>query len=275
MCEVYPSCEQRVRTSSMVSWFARFKKVLKLELDSDVMPPMPIIIPVWFYGFDSVMYFICSMVGFLLSFYFHKIYSLSSEKKHMYLYFGFLLLSFGLLSLSITSTYSYTTFWQCRSRPCVLGMLDQAFGLEDFAYLLYFGLSILAYTLFMLAYIPKNFKIPNLPLYVFLIFFFIIFITLPIENGEVDWSSYNGFFNLAAFLMMIFISFMSIANFSENKSLNPFLVTTAFILLSLFHLLHLFSFVNGLVYVLAHIAMLISFTLLLSVVIGIVKVKNK
>jgi hypothetical protein len=193
----------------------------------------------------------------------------------MYLYLGFLLLSFGLLSLSITSIYSYTTFWQCRNRPCVLGMLDQAFGLEDFSYLLYFGLSVLAYTLFMLAYIPKNFKIPNLPLYVFLIFFFIIFITLPIESGEVDWSSYNGFFNLASFLMLVFVSFMSIANFSENKGLNPFLVTTAFILLSLFHLLHLFSFVSGWVYVSAHIAMLISFTLLLSVVIGIVRVKSK
>lgn len=259
----------------MVSWFARFKKVIKLELDSDVMPPMPIIIPVWFYGFDSVMYFISSMVGFLLSFYFHKIYSLSSEKKHMYLYFGFLLLSFGLLSLSMTSIYSYTTFWQCRGYPCVLGMLDQAFGLEDFAYLLYFGLSILAYTLFMLAYIPKNFKMPSLPIYIFLIYFFIIFITLPIENGQVDVSSYNGFFNLTAFLMLVFVSFMNLANFSENKGLNPFLVTASFIFISLFHLFHLFSFVSGWVYVLAHVAMLISFTSLLSMVIGIVRVKSK
>jgi len=235
---------------------------------------MPVLIPVWFYGFDSVMYFISSMVGFLLSFYFHKIYSLSSERRHMYLYLGFLLLSFGLLSLSMTSIYSYTTFWQCRPF-CVLGMLDQAFGLEDFSYLLYFGLSILAYTLFMLAYIPKKFKIPNLPLYVFLIYFFIIFISLPMGSREVDWSSYHDFFHLTAFLMLVFVSFMNLANFSENKGLNPFLVTAAFIFLSLFHLLHLFSFVNGWMYVFAHIAMLISFTSLLSVVIGIVRVKSK
>jgi hypothetical protein len=214
------------------------------------------------------------MVGFLLSFYFHKIYSLSSERRHMYLYLGFLLLSFGLLSLSMTSIYSYTTFWQCRPF-CVLGMLDQAFGLEDFSYLLYFGLSILAYTLFMLAYIPKKFKIPNLPLYVFLIYFFIIFISLPMGSREVDWSSYHDFFHLTAFLMLVFVSFMNLANFSENKGLNPFLVTAAFIFLSLFHLLHLFSFVNGWMYVFAHIAMLISFTSLLSVVIGIVRVKSK
>jgi len=233
----------------------------------------PIIIPVWFYGFDSVMYFISSMIGFLLSFYFHKIYSLSSEKKHMYLYTGFLLLSFGLLCLSITSIYSYTTFWQCHlPSVCTLGMLDKAFGLEDFSYMLYFGLSIVTYTLFIMAYLPKNFKAPNLPLYVFMVYFFIIFITLPLENGEVDWSSYQGFFNMTAFLMVAFVSFMNLINLSENKSMDPFLVTSAFIFLSLFHLLHMFSFISGLVYVFAHISMLISFTLLLSVV---VKVKRK
>jgi hypothetical protein len=193
----------------------------------------------------------------------------------MYLYLGFLLLSFGLLSLSITSIYSYTTFWRCRERPCVLGMLDQAFGLEAFSYLLYFGLTILAYTLFMLAYIPKNFKMPSLPIYVFLIYFFIIFITLPMESREVDWFSYHGFFHLTAFLMLVFVSFMNIANFSENKSLNPLLVTAAFIFLSLFDLLHLFSFISEWMYVFAHVSMLISFTLLLSVVIGIVRVKSK
>lgn len=115
----------------------------------------PIIIPIWFYGFDALMYLISSMIGFLISFYFHKIYSLSSEKRHMYLYLGFLLLSFGLLNLSITDMISYTTFWQCL-RPCTLGILDQVFDIIDFSYFLYFGLSILAYTLFMLAYIPKN-----------------------------------------------------------------------------------------------------------------------
>src|SRR3989338_7277407 len=101
---------------------------------------MYIIIPVWFYGFDSAMYFISSIVGFLLSFYFYKIYSFSSDKKHSYLYLGFLFLSIWLLSLSITDMYSYIAFSNCRA-SCVLGIIDNVFSLEDFAYLVYFGLS--------------------------------------------------------------------------------------------------------------------------------------
>ena len=233
---------------------------------------MAILIPVWFYGFDAVMYLISSMVGFILSFYFHKLFSLSSEKRHMYLYLGFLLLSFGLLSLTITDMVSYTTFWQCRPPfPCTLGILDQAFGIEDFSYFLYFGLSILAFTLFMMAYTPKNFKIPNLPTYVFLLYFLVIFITLPLSNGNITWNAYHQFFHLTAFLMLIFVSFMNLVNFAENKKLNPFLVTMAFTFQSLFHLLHLFSFISGWLYVFAHVSMLIGFSLLLYVVVRVKK----
>lgn len=232
---------------------------------------MPLLIPVWFYGFDSIMYLISSIVGLLLSFYFHKIYSLSSDKKHMYLYFGFLLLSFGLLSLSITNIFSYITFWHCQ-RFCVLGIIDQAFGLEDFSYFLYFGLSILAYALFMLAYTPKNFKLPNLPFSISLIYFIIILITLPLTKGDIAWYTYHSFFHLIAFLMLAFVSFMNIINFSEKENLNSFLVAAAFTLLALFHLLHMFSFISGWMYVSAHLSMLIGSILLLSVV---VRVKSK
>lgn len=233
----------------------------------------PIVIPVWFYGFDAIMYLISSIIGFLLSFYFHKIYSLSSEKRHLYLFWGFLILSFGLLSLSITDIFSYITFWQCRPpSPCTLGILSQAFDIASFSYFLYFGLSIIAYSLLMLAYIPQKFKIKNLPTWLLSVYFIVVLITLPLGRGEIVWFSYSLFFDLIAFLMLVFIFFINLTNLNENKGMNNLLVTMSFIFLSLFHLLHIFSFISGWMYVLAHFSMLISFLILLSVVI---KVKRK
>ncbi len=229
------------------------------------------LIPNWFYGFDSIMYLISSLIGFLLSFYFHKLYSLSSEKRHMYLYYGFLFLSFGLLSLSITNMFSYLTFSDCPT-SCLLGLLDRTFSLEDFSYLLYFGLSISAYALFMSAYLPKKFKIPKLPLIIFLTYFLVVLISLPAAEGNRVWYTYHEFFHLTAFIMVVFVLFRNIINFSEKKNINSFLVVAAFIFLSLFHLLHIFSIISYWMYVFAHISILISF---LSLLFMLVRVKNK
>jgi hypothetical protein len=230
---------------------------------------MNILIPPWFYGFDSVMYLISALVGLLLSYYFYKIHSISSEKRHSYLYFGFLLLSFGLLSLSITGMFSYLTLNNCVA-SCSLGLLDNAFSLEDFSYLLYFALSISAYALFMLAYLPKKFSIPKLPMIFFLLYFLSLLILLPVTGGI--WYEYHEFFHLTAFLMVSFISFRNMINYKGRRDTNSLLVFIAFIFLSMFHLFHIFSFVSAWMYVFAHIFMLISFTSLLFMV---ARVKKK
>lgn len=232
------------------------------------MPPL--IIPVWFYGFDAIMYFICALVGFLLSFYFNKLYSLSSEKKHLYLFLGFLLLSFGLLGISMSDAFSYATFWQCKPF-CVLGILDQTFGLESFSFFIYFGLSIVAYSLFMMAYLPKKFALPNLPTWLMALYFLVVLVSLPLGRGETNWTSYSVFFDFISFLALIFIAFVNFINFNEGKTLDSLKVTAAFLLLSIFHLLHIFSFINGWLYVLAHLSMLTGFVLLLSVIIRVKK----
>jgi hypothetical protein len=212
------------------------------------------------------MYLISSLVGFLLSFYFHKIYSLSSEKKHMYFYMGFLLLSFGLLSLSLTNAFSYLTFRNC-PKACVLGLLDSSFSLEDFSYFIYFGLSIAAYAMLMSAYKPEKFKIRRLPLTVALSYFLVVALSLPMLEGFRIWYSYHEFFHLTALLMVLFVTFKNAVNFlgdkKRKKDRNSLLVVAAFGFLSLFHLLHLFSFISSLMYVLAHVSMLMSFVSLL------------
>ncbi len=232
---------------------------------------MHILIPVWFYGFDSVMYIISSLIGFLLSFYFYKIHSLSSEKRHMNLYLGFLVLSLGLFSLSITYVFSYMIFKSCPD-SCTLGLIDNAFSLEDFSYFVYFGLSISAYALFIFAYKPKDFQFSRIFTFLFIGYLILTLILLPTKQSQRLWYSYHEYFHLTALLMMIFVSFRNIVNYIEKKSLNSLLVAASFSFISLFHLLHLFSFISGWIYVFAHISILIGFTSLLFMVL---RVKNK
>ena len=228
-------------------------------------------IPVWFYGLDAVMYFVSAMVGLLLSFYLYKIYSLSNERRHLYLFGGFLILSIALLCLSISDAYSYISFWQCGPR-CTLGLLLQDFSITSLAYFTYFGMSLMAYSLFMISYLPAKFKVPNLPLWLFCAYFFIILVSLPLTNGMMSWQSYSGFFDMIAFLMLLFVTFINVLNHDEKRTLDSMLVMAAFLLLSLFHLIHIFSQISEWMYVLSHLSLLASFTILLFVM---VKVKGK
>jgi len=228
------------------------------------------IIPIWFYGFDSLMYLIVSAIGFLLSFNFYRIYKLSLEEKHIYLYFGFMLLSVGFLILSIINTFSYLSFIKCRPL-CSLGLLDEIFSIEDFSYFMFFGLSLISYIMFLFVYGTRDFKISKILILAFVAYLLIIISLEILENTHKLWYSYHEYFHLISLVMMIFISFKIFINYYNNRDINSFLVLFSFIFILLFHLFLLFSFMNEWIYVFAHISLLIGFSLLL---IMILKVKK-
>lgn len=230
-----------------------------------------LLIPSWFYSIDSVMYLISAIVGFIISYYFHRIYAISSEKKHMYLHLGFAVLSIAFLIISIASLSSYTAYAKC-GNGCTLGLLDNVFSFEDFSYLLYYGLSFIAYVFFVIAYTDEyeNFSKKFIPL--FIVYVALLFAIIPLTGSKLLWFSYNEYFNLTAFILLIFIAFKNFVNYEEKKATNSLIVTAAFGFMSLFHLLHLFVFANEWVYVFAHIFLLIGFVALL---IMIIRVKHK
>lgn len=245
---------------------------------------MHILIPEWFYSFDSAMYLADAFIGFLLSFYFHKIFTLSSEKKHMYLHLGFLVLSIGLLTLSITNAFTYFAYSACQvtgtltyfaygtcraSFPtCTLGLLDDAFSLEDFSYFAYFGLSILAYLLFLRAYSEEYLRYSRFFLPAFAGYLLMIIALITAKGGNILWYSYHEYFNLTALILLVFVSFKNLAHYVEMKSLNSLLVAVSFSFFALYHLCHLFSFIGG-TYVLSHVFMLLGFIALLIMVIRV------
>lgn len=230
-------------------------------------------VPVWFYAFDAPMYFIDALVGFLLSFYFYRMFSISSEKKHMYLHLGFLLLSIGLSVMSISGIFSYVAYVHCGGSftSCIPGLQTGALSLEDFSYIVYFGFSIFAYFLFILVYAEEYLRFSKIFVASFLGYLFLAVFLLSSGTGQSIWSSDSTYFHLTSFIMLLFISFKNIIHYTETKRMNALLVASSFILISLSHLFHLFLLISGLMYVLGHIFMLLGFVSLFLMIIRVMK----
>lgn len=228
---------------------------------------MHLLSPVWFYGVDPALHFAGAAIAFLLSFYFHKIYALSRDKKHMYLHMGFLLLAISSLALTITDTYNYVAFTRCQNEgDCILGYTDNLLSLEDFSYFLYFGLSITAYMLFLFAYWPAGIAFSRLFILAFFIYLFVVPLVLPAPGGSTIGFAYFEYLNLVAFIILAFISFRNAINYAEKKTSGSLFVVFSFGFISLAHLFLLFSSLNGLMYMLYHISLLIGFGSLLMMV---------
>lgn len=201
---------------------------------------MDILIPYRFYGFDSLMYLVSAIVGFFVSFYAYKLYDITAKKQHFYFYIGFTILSMAFLTLSVSTGYSYLTYF--RNRPASL--LDTVIAVDDFGYWIYYIASLVAYGFMVLAYKPEKSSI--LP-----IFF------LP------AW--YRGFpyFNILSFFLISYVAFRNVINYNMKKNMNTLLVMLAFILIGGYHLLLFFNFLGKIVYVLAHLSLLAGFASLL------------
>lgn len=230
---------------------------------------MEVAIPLWFYGFGSVMYFLSSTIGFLISFYFYRIYHLSSNKQHQYLYTGFLVLAMGLSILAITNVYSYINFKTCTT-ICSLGALDKVFSLEDFAYFMYFGFSLTAYSLIISAYNHEFPKFSKMFLFLFLAYLILISASLTLRRHYRVWYSFSEYFHLTSLVMMMFVAFRAFINYTNEKSGSSFLVMNSFIFIAAFHLLSLLSFVKEL-YIMAHFTLIAGFFLLLFMVLTVRK----
>jgi hypothetical protein len=224
---------------------------------------MNVIIPLWFYGFDSVMYILSSMVGFVLSFFFYNIHSLTKENRHKYLYTGFLLLSIGLLSIGVGSAYSYVSFKKCVSL-CSLGLMDNVFSIEDFSYFIYFAFSMIAYLMFILTYKDEKIKkSTNLLIAVFIGITIFILGFMFINRNYQFWYSYSQYFHMSALILIGFVVFRTTVNYYDKRSTSTMLVMLSFIFIFLFHLLYLFSFVTAWPYAVSHFSLLFGFSTLL------------
>lgn len=199
---------------------------------------MVIQVPIRFLGYDSVLYIISALIGFLVSYYAYKIWNVTSKKSHLYFYLSFVLLSMGLSVLSAVSVYTYVNYQESGQ----LNLFDQIVYVDDFGFWIYYGASLLGYILLILAYLPERKMFP---------------IMLPV------WFKGFPYFHLSSFFLLSFVIFKGVTNFISKKNMDSFLVMFAFAAIGLFHILLFLSSFSKLVYVIAHISLILGFSSLL------------
>ncbi len=209
-------------------------------MSSHLVPPFTdVLVPVRFFGFDSAMYLISAVIGFLVSFYAFRLFELTEKKFHFYLYLSFTILSMGLLTIAITSGYVSFYFFQTGQ---YLGN-DPYSSVDDFGYWIYYITSLIGYGLLTMIYLPEKAKFAPL--------------LIPV------WSRGFPYFQILSFFLLSYVVFRSAANFVTKKNLNTFLVFAAFGAIALYHLLLFFTSFGKIIYVVAHFSLLAGFLSLL------------
>ena len=107
-----------------------------------------VLIPIRFYGYDSIIYFVSALIGFAIAYKAMKLHEISGAKPHRFLYFAFTLLSAGMLTLSATTALTYIKYFETYEFIAFNGLFDAA----DFGYWIYFLSSAVAYIFLIKAY---------------------------------------------------------------------------------------------------------------------------
>lgn len=196
---------------------------------------MNVLVPPWFFGFDSVMYLLSAAIGFLVSFHAFKLYNVTSKKSHFYLHASFAILGMGLLVLGVTTVFSI-------SFSSASLFADAISWVDDFGFWIYYASSLFAYGLLVMMYLPEKFRFP---------------IFLPL------WNIGFPYFQVASIFLISYVIFKSASNYMLNRNSNALLVLAAFVLIGMYHLLSLFTSLDGIVYVFAQLSLLSGFVSLL------------
>lgn len=212
------------------------------------MTEMVMLLPVRFYGYDSLIYLACALIGFLISYKAYKLHSITEDKRHFYLYSAFTLLSVGFLIISITSAYSYSKFF-LQGQEIVF---NPNFDLADMGYWIYFFSSLISYILFALMYLPEEHKSKFL-------------LVLPISLN------YYSYFNTVLLFLIAFTALRSAMNYFSKRSFNSFLVMACFISICAYHTILLFTPFHKIFYIMAHVFLIVGFLSLLTMLLKVGK----
>jgi len=203
-------------------------------------------VPGHFYGFDTGIYLISAIIGFAISYYAYRAYKLTDSDTHKYLFSAFSILSAGLLTMCITSAYSYALWFTTGE----MSIFSPLFGIDDIGMWVHFLASFIAYAMLIMMYAPKKYRDKLL-------------ILLPIASNNFI------YFNVILFFMISYVAFRSIANYLTTRKRNAMLVMVSFVLIALYHLFLMFMpFYRGF-YAFAHISLIVGFLSLLYMLIKV------
>jgi len=198
------------------------------------------LIPVRFYGLDTVIYLISAAIGLMIAYKAYRLYDYSGKKQHLYLALAFTLLGIALATLTLTTSFTYYSMLFTESG---IYFFDPLFNVDDLGFWIYYIASFVAYLLLAFIYFPQR-RAAFVPA----IFFS---------------ARYFEYFNIVLFFIIAFVAFRAVTNYLATRSKPAFLVALAFVMIAAYHAILPFAAFSKVAYVIAHGAHIAGFGSLL------------
>ena len=231
--KAFPSLVNTVIITELLRSSAKYIKVVKM---AELFSPL---VPVRFYGVDTGIYIICALIGLMISYQAYKLYQISGKKQHMYLLTAFAILGVGFLTLTLTTGYTYFRYFVQGE----IYQFDPLFGIDDVGFWVYFGASFIGYALLAAMYTGEQAKPLIVPA---------IFVT----------ANYFSYVNIILFFLIAFVAFRAATTHFSNKTKGSGRVMLSFSLVTLYHALLPFAAFSKVLYVAAHISLILGFGML-------------
>jgi hypothetical protein len=235
------------------------------------------------------MYFLSSVVAFLVSYFSFRLYRYSGSRQHLFLSAAFAFITFGLAILTIGNAVSYFNFDECKPN-CKIDPTDATYMWIRLGNYGYYLTSTIGYALLALSYFKINFKgsmrsklknkikdnirlknkrfiltVLALPLLTMLPAFDIT-IVLPQQQTFVLFPFVNPYFQTFHIISSIFLAYIVLQvlpNYLKNKSKLSLLVLLSFLSILFYHVLMFAVAMHPICFALAHFSLLAGFGLLL------------
>lgn len=232
---------------------------------------MPIIVPLWYYDFGSVMYFFAALIGILLTYFSFKLYNYTRKRSHLLLNLSFIFITLGFIVLTASNTYSDIHFEQCHPN-CVITQ-QQIFNWVVLGNYIYYTTSLIGYFLLLLSYSmgekkgwKKLFFQAAPPLAINILFQNQpVFVLYPFE------SIFFQPFQILSSIVLLFIVIKTFSNCKKAKTKLALLVPAGFGAILFYHILMFSLPFSPLFFAFAHLSLLAGFSMLLLMLVKVIR----
>ena len=195
-------------------------------------------VPLEYYLISGVVYTVSFFTSMLVAYFAWSALNIAKQKRLKFLFFGFVLLGFGFLTLALTSFYIYFAI-------DLYGTTGISFHYVNYiGFNVYYVFSLTAYVLFVLTYVPRFDKK-----------LWVIYVPL--------WYASYPNFHIISILLLGFVVFRNVQNYIKKKNFDSLLVITSFVCLMIFHGMLLFTTFNQAIYLTANIMLISGFLALI------------
>jgi len=204
----------------------------------------PLLVPVWFYSYSSVVYAVTALVSFLISYFSFRLYKMSLLNMNLMMMLTFVFMGVAFSVLAATSYYTYMSSNSFK-------LYENLYGVVKYGFMGYYTLSLVAYILLTVMYLPRKFReklfVAYMPLW------------------YLDFTA----FHIISAVLVGYIVIMNLVNFMKKRKIDSLLVLLAFVMIELSHVMMMLTQFDAVLYLVAHAFLAVGFASLLAMLIRV------